>query len=269
MASRTLTRRTLVGGISLGSVASFLPAQTHRRQTAPDSAMTADVTQVRSWMEEREQRIRTAYVDFRPELGRAAQMFERIEIHVRDGVSHVKQHIVGAGVVMVQVIRDRTIYQYTIDPEGNPIDPLTRRASPAEIRSLDGFLPTLSSRPAYRLGRPKRTQGRSLDGQGYEDPVVEEEFLQIAQSDTVFWVDPRTRDVVRFEGYDELAKPIAEFKDFVVRSGVRFPTRVETRQNGELISLLVVDHVAINEYVDPELFEVPAPHLERRTRDRK
>lgn len=269
MATRTLTRRTLIGGTSLASIASFLPAQKHRRQSPPDSAMTADVAQVRSWMKERDRRIGTAYVDFRPELGRAAQMFERIEIFVRDGVSHMKQHIVGAGVVMVQVIRDRTIYQYTIDPEGKRIDPLTRRASPAEIRSLDGFLPVLSSRPAYRLGVPKVNQGRRLEGQRHEDPAVDEELLRIAQSDTVFWIDPRTRDVVRFEGYDEPTKPIAEFKDFVIRSGVRFPTRVETRQNGELISLLVVDRVAINEYVDPDLFEIPAPFLEQRAHDEK
>jgi hypothetical protein len=215
-----------------------LPAQTVNLTQAAD-----EIRSIRLRLEERNAAIRTAHlelrfdnVDFDGTKGDG-----RVELYF-DGANYLQRLHVG-GAVLVELEKDGSLYSHTIDPDGNPTRVSTRDARGSIERSFWSLLPSLTPEPANLVERESTVP-------------ASEDHLKIAQTGNVFWIDRETGDVVRMERSDA----VAEYGSFVVRDGLRFPTRISTRTvaTGEVVTL-EVNHVEINGPVDPALFATPDP----------
>ena len=215
-----------------------LSAQTAAIAQAPD-----ELHSVRLRMEERNAAIRTAHLELR--FGSfdldGTKADGRIELYF-DGANYLQRLHLG-GAVLVEMEKDGALHRYTIDPDGNPTRISTSDARGSIERSFWSLLPSLTPEPA-NLVEDESTVSAS------------EDHLKIAQAGIVFWIERATGDVVRMERSDA----VAEYGSFVVRDGLRFPTRIWTRTlaTGEVVTL-EVDHVELNGPVDPALFATLDP----------
>ena len=202
---------------------------------------TEEVRLVRARMEERNAAIRTAHLDlrFRDVDLDGTKADGRIELYF-DGANYLQRLHLG-GAVLVEIEKGDVRHRYTIDPDGNPTPVSTRDTNGKIERAFWSLLPSLTPEPA------------SLVDEGSES-TTSEDHLKIAQAGMVFWIDRETGDVVRIERSDA----VSDFEDFVVRDGLRFPTRVSTRSvsTGEIVTL-EVEHVELNGPVEPAMFVVP------------
>ena len=237
------------GGLAsrLAVLALWVPAASMAlsAQTATLAQAADDVGSIRSRLEERNAAIRTAHlelrfdnVDFDGTKGGG-----RIELYF-DGASCLQRLHVG-GAILVEMEKDGALHRYTIDPGGNPIRRSTSDADGRIERAFWSFLPSLTQESAH-LVQDESAGSPSGD------------YLKIAQAGEVFWIDRETADVVRAERSDA----VVEYGNFVVRDGLRFPTRVSTRsvRTGNVVTL-EVDHVELNGPVDPALFATPDPSV--------
>ena len=207
-------------------------------------AQAADeVRSIRLRMEERNASIWTAHLELRFSNFDfdGAKGDGRIELYF-DGANWLQRLHVG-GAILVEVEKDGVRHHYTIDPDGNPTRISTSDARGSTERSFWSLLPSLTPEPA-NLVEDESTVSAS------------EDHLKIAQAGIVFWIERATGDVVRMERSDA----VAEYGNFVVRDGLRFPTRISTRTvaTGEVVTL-EVDHVELNGAVDPALFATLDP----------
>ncbi len=215
-----------------------LPTQAAALAQAAD-----EVRSIRLRLEERNAAIRTAHLELR--FGNVdldgTKADGRIELYF-DGANYLQRLHLG-GAVLVEMEKDGVLHRYTIDPDGNATRISTSDARGSIERSFWSLLPSLTPEPA-NLVEDESTVPAS------------EDHLKIAQTGTVFWIDRETGDVVRMERSDA----VAEYGNFVVRDGLRFPTRISTRTvaTGEVVTL-EVDHVELNDPIDPALFATLDP----------
>ena len=80
--------------------------------------------------------------------------------------------------------------------------------------------------------------------------------IRTVHLENVFWIDRETGDVVRMER----SYAVVDYGNFVVRDGLRFPTRISSRTvaTDEVVAL-EVDHVELNGPIDPALFATLDP----------
>ena len=212
-------------------------------QPATLAQATDEVRSIRLRMDERNAAIRTAHLELRFSNfdfdGTKAD--GRIELYF-DGANYLQRLHLG-GAVLVEMEKDGALHSYTIEPDGNPTRISTSDARGSIERSFWSLLPSLTPEPA-NLVEDESALSAS------EDP------LKIAQAGIVFWIDRETGDVVRMERSDV----VAEYGNFVVRDGLRFPTRISSRTvaTGNVVTL-EVDHVELNGPVDPALFATLEP----------
>ena len=217
-----------------------LPAQPAVLAQAAD-----EVRSIRLRLEERNAAIRTAHLELR--FGNVdldgTKADGRIELYF-DGANYLQRLHLG-GAVLVEMEKDGALHSYTIDPDGNPTRISTSDARGSIERSFWSLLPSLTPEAA-NLVEDESTASAS------------EDHLKIAQAGNVFWIDRETGDVVRMERTDA----VAEYENFVVRDGLRFPTRISTRTvaTGEVVTL-EVEHVELNGPIDSGLFATPAPSV--------
>lgn len=212
-------------------------------QTAALAQATDEVRSIRLRLEERNAAIRTAHLELRfgnVELD-GTKADGRIELYF-DGANYLQRLHLG-GAVLVEMEKDGALHSYTIDPDGNPTRISTSDARGSIEQSFWSLLPSLTPEPANLV------EDESAASAG-------EDHLKIVQAGTVLWIDRGTTDVVRMERSDA----VAEYGNFVVRDGLRFPTRISTRTvaTGEVVTL-EVDHVELNGPVDPALFATLDP----------
>ena len=212
-------------------------------QTATLAQATDEVRSLHQRLEGRNAAIRTAHLELR--FGNfdldGTKADGRIELYF-DGANYLQRLHLG-GAVLVEMEKGGVLLRYTIDPEGTPTPSSTSGASGSIERTFWGLLPSLTAEPANLVEDESAV-------------TASEDYLKIAQAGSLFWVDRKTGDVVRTERSDA----IAEYGNFVVRDGLRFPTRVSTRRmaTGDVVTL-EVDHVELNGPVDPALFAIPDP----------
>ncbi len=212
-------------------------------QPAVLAQATDEVRSIRLRLDERNAAIRTAHLELRFSNFDfdGAKGDGRIELYF-DGADWLQRLHVG-GAILVEMEKDGARHHYTIDPDGNVTRISTSDARGAIERSFWSLLPSLTPEPANLVE---------------DEPTVSasEDHLKIAQAGNVFWIDRETGDVVRVERSDA----VAEYGNFVVRDGLRFPTRISTRTvaTGEVVTLEVGD-VELNGPIDPGLFATPAP----------
>jgi len=212
-------------------------------QTATLAQATDEVRSIRQRSEERNAAIRTAHLELR--FGNVdldgTKADGRIELYF-DGANYLQRLHLG-GAVLVEMEKDGVLLRYTIDPEGTPTPSSTSDASGSIERAFWSLLPSLTAEPANLVEDESAV-------------TASEDYPKIAQAGSVFWIDRETGDVVRTERSDA----VAEYGNFVVRDGLRFPTRVSTRSmaTGDVVTL-EVDHVELNGPVDPALFAIPDP----------
>jgi hypothetical protein len=212
-------------------------------QTATLAQATDEVRTIRLRLEERNASIRTAHLElrFRNFDFDGAKGDGRIELYF-DGANYLQRLHLG-GAILVSVERDGTLHSYTIDPAGNPAHISTSDARGSIERFFWGLLPSLTLEPA-NLVEDESTVSAN------------EDHLKIAQAGNVFWIDRETGDVVRMKR----SYAVVEYENFVVRDGLRFPTRISSRivATGEVVTL-EVDHVELNGPIDPALFATLDP----------
>lgn len=215
-----------------------LPAQTAVLAQAAD-----EVRSIRLRLDERNAAIRTAHLELR--FGNVdldgTKADGRIELYF-DGANYLQRLHLG-GAVLVEMEKDGALYSYTIDPDGNPTRISTSDARGSIERSFWSLLPSLTREPANLVEDESAVS-------------ASEDHLTIAQAGNVFWIDRETGDVVRMER----SGAVVEYGNFVVRDGLRFPTRISSRTvaTGEVVTL-EVDHVELNGPVDPALFATLDP----------
>ena len=215
-----------------------LPAQTAALAQAKD-----EVRSIRLRLEERNAAVRTAHLELRFSNFDfdGAKGDGRIELYF-DGANWLQRLHVG-GAILVEMEKNGARHHYTIDPDGNVTRISTSDARGSIERFFWGFLPSLTLDPA-----------NPVEDESAVSPT--EDHLKIAQAGNVFWIDRETGDVVRMER----SYVVVEYGNFVVRDGLRFPTRVSSRTvaTGEIVTL-EVDHVELNGSVDPALFATLDP----------
>ena len=212
-------------------------------QTAAPAQATDEVRSIRLRLEERNAAIRTAHlelrfdnVDFDGTKGGG-----RIELYF-DGANYLQRLHVG-GAILVEMEEVQCPSPLHDRPGREPDTELDERRERTVERAFWSFLPSLTQESAH-LAQEESAGSPSGD------------CLKIAQAGEVFWIDRDTGDVVRMERSDA----VAEYEGFVVRDGVKFPTRVSTRTvaTGDVVTL-EVDHVELNGPVDPALFAMLDP----------
>ena len=212
-------------------------------QTATLAQATDEVRSIRLRLEERNAAIRSAHLDlrFRDFDFDGAKGDGRIELYF-DGANYLQRVHVG-GAVLVSMEKDGALHSHTIDPDGNVIRISTSDARGSIERFFWGLLPSLTLEPANLVEDESAVS-------------ASEDRLKIAQAGNVFWIDRETGDVVRMER----SYAVVEYGNFVVRDGLRFPTRVSSRTvaTGEIVTL-EVDHVELNGSIDPALFATLDP----------
>lgn len=210
-------------------------------QTAALAQVTDEVRSIRMRLEERNAAIRTAHLELR--FGNVdldgTKADGRIELYF-DGASYLHRLHLG-GAILVEMEKDGTLHRYTINPDGNRTPSSTSDSNRTIERAFWSLLPSLTPESANLVEDESAVS-------------ASEDHLKIAQAGNVFWIDRETGDVVRTERSDA----VAEYGNFVVRDGLRFPTRVSTRTvaTGDVVTL-EVDHVELNGPVDPVLFVTP------------
>lgn len=249
-----------MGGLLLGcsSSAAQLPL---RDETEADTELVSAIARIRGSLKDRDERIKTAYVDFRIDAGADSGLTGRTEMYFSDGRYHVRHYRGGA--VLVEVVNGDVHYRYTVDPDGNRTREATSRARRQNFLRLEMFLPSLSETPAYLLDPESRSfRGRSLLQGSSASGEAEPNIRRVAQSDNVLWIAETTGQVIRHEHFrprtgDSVAQ-VLSFEGHVERDGVMFPTRIvsESPTDGSR-SVVAVDQVEINGHVDPDLFLVP------------
>lgn len=212
-------------------------------QPAALAQTTDEVRSIRLRMEERNAAIRTAHLKLRFSNFDfdGAKGDGRIELYF-DGANWLQRLHVG-GAVLVSMEKDGALHSYTIDPDGNVTRSSTSDARGSIERFFWGLLPSLTLEP------PNLVEDESAVS-------ASEDRLKIAQAGNVFWIDRETGDVVRMER----SYAVVEYGNFVVRDGLRFPTRISSRTvaTGEVVTL-EVDQVELNGPVDPGLFATLDP----------
>ncbi len=212
-------------------------------QTAALAQATDEVRSIRLRLEERNAAIRTAHLELR--FGNVdldgTKADGRIELYF-DGANYLQRLHLG-GAVLVEMEKDGALHSYTIDPDGNPTRISTSDARGSIERSFWSLLPSLTREPANLVEDESAVS-------------ASEDHRTIAQAGNVFWIDRETGDVVRMERSDA----VVEYGNFVVRDGLRFPTRISSRivATGEVVTL-EVDHVELNGPIDPALFATLEP----------
>lgn len=212
-------------------------------QTAAIAQATDEVGSIRLRLEERNAAIRTAAVELR---------FDNVDFDGTKGAGRIELYFDGAnyfqrlhvgGAILVEMEKDTTFHRYTIDPDGNMSRSSTSDADGTIERAFWSLLPSLTPEPAH-LVEDESAVSASQD------------HLKIAQAGNVLWIDSETGDVVRLERSDA----VAEYGNFVVRDGLRFPTRISTGTvaTGDVVTL-EVDHVELNGPIDPALFATLDP----------